>query len=156
MQGRLNHRCLQICSWTKCPANCRRLWFYLPEEEAIWCGHFLSETINYDVCTMRRYIRNILQWEEKSKECMKIPTGDYSTCLARRNRVLSWANKGKVKILGTVRIRIRMDSKMAAILEACYLKTWTYLVIRRQGMLITYNFLWTYLGSQFWNIFKNI
>ena len=27
---------------------------------------------------MRRYRLNILQWEGKNKECMKIPTGDYS------------------------------------------------------------------------------
>ena len=36
-----------------------------------------TETTNYDVCIMRRYRRNILQWEENDIECMKIPSGDY-------------------------------------------------------------------------------
>ena len=35
------------------------------------------ETTNYDVCTMRRYRRNILQWKENNKECLKRPNGDY-------------------------------------------------------------------------------
>ena len=42
-----------------------------------------TETTNYDVCAMRGYRLNILQWEEKSKECMKIPTGDYSNSVLR-------------------------------------------------------------------------
>ena len=35
------------------------------------------ETINYDVCRMRRYRQNILQWEENDTECMKRPAGNY-------------------------------------------------------------------------------
>ena len=35
------------------------------------------QTINYDVCRMRRYRRNIFQWEENDIESMKMATGDY-------------------------------------------------------------------------------
>ena len=47
---------------------------------------FIFETIdttNYDIFKVRRYRRNILQWEEQSKECMKRPTVDY-----QRNNLL--------------------------------------------------------------------
>ena len=39
-----------------------------------------TETINYEVCRMRRYRQNILQWEEKTKECIKRPTVEYFFC----------------------------------------------------------------------------
>ena len=30
-----------------------------------------------DVCQMRRYSQNMLQWKENDIECVKRPTGDY-------------------------------------------------------------------------------
>ena len=36
-----------------------------------------TETINYDVCRMKWYRRNLLQWEENNLQCMKRPAGDY-------------------------------------------------------------------------------
>ena len=41
------------------------------------CSLNRTQTTNYDICKMRRYRRNILQWEENSIECIKMPTGDY-------------------------------------------------------------------------------
>ena len=49
-----------ICSRTKFPANFRWLWFFLPKDEAIWCGHSFLET-NW----------NHLLWEEKTKNAWK-------------------------------------------------------------------------------------
>ena len=44
-------------------------------------GVYSNYTINYDVCRIRRYRRNILQWDKNNIECMKRLTGDYYTCI---------------------------------------------------------------------------
>ena len=67
------------------PYKCRHLWFNLPwavEGGANTLRALFTfekyETINYDVCRMRRYRWNKLQWEENDMKRTKMPTGDYS------------------------------------------------------------------------------
>ena len=42
--------------------------------------HSPTKTINFDICSVRRYRGNIFQWKEKNIDCIKIPLGDYWRC----------------------------------------------------------------------------
>ena len=54
---------------------------------------FIYFAINYDICRMRRFRRNIhlLQWEENDIECLKIPTGDYYKIYNDESYAMSWS-----------------------------------------------------------------
>ena len=46
------------------------------------------ETINYDVCRMRRYSRNIFQLNKNDMKSMKTSIGDYFILESSQNRLI--------------------------------------------------------------------
>ena len=54
------------------------------------------ETINYDVCCMRRYSRNILQWTKTMQKAWKCPTGDYDL---KKSVKVSWSVQLKMVVI---------------------------------------------------------
>ena len=58
-------------------------------DKTITDAHFPNH--NYDLCTMRRYIRNILKWNKNDIKSTRVTTGDYSHT-HRFRRVRLWEN----------------------------------------------------------------
>ena len=52
-----------------------------------------KETNNYDVCRMRRYTQNILQWNKNDIKGMRMTTGDYFLAIATDATYISGQEK---------------------------------------------------------------